>query len=171
MVRRLRAGGGSLLRTRVGNGARKVRFLGMSTGKMDPFPQRSAYLNNWYYEYFLNARLAAAAHFPLYQKRAPPRLGPNLFKTSGFLANYGSKAQDIGGLGPNDQSGVLWPAYPIQLWALAPRSASSSMQKRTPNPPTRGASPMRASDPQHAKRGVFLFVIIIAILIACYLTI
>jgi hypothetical protein len=47
-----------------------------------------------------------------------------LFKPSGFLANYGSKAHDIGGLGRNDQSGVLWPAYAIQLWAMAPRSAS-----------------------------------------------
>jgi hypothetical protein len=72
---------------------------------MDPFPRRSAYLSDWYYAYFLNAGLAAAAHFPPYQKREPARLGPNLFKTSGFLANYGSKAHDIGGLGRNDQSG------------------------------------------------------------------
>ena len=33
-----------------------------SQGKMDPFPRRSAYLSDWYYSYFLNARLAAAAH-------------------------------------------------------------------------------------------------------------
>jgi hypothetical protein len=78
--------------------------------------------------HFLNARLAAAAHFPVYKKRAPARLGPNLFKTSGFLANYGSKAHDIGALGRNDQSGVLWPAYAIQLSALAPRSASPGDQ-------------------------------------------
>jgi hypothetical protein len=35
--------------------------LGMPTGKWTPFPRRSAYLSEWYYAYFLNARLAAAA--------------------------------------------------------------------------------------------------------------
>src|SRR6516162_8119881 len=59
-------------------------------GKMDPFPQAVGHLNDWYYAYFSNAHLAPAAHFPVYQS--------DLFKTSGFLVNYGSKAHDIGGL-------------------------------------------------------------------------
>src|SRR6516225_6417454 len=62
-------------------------------GKMDPFPQAVGHLNDWYYAYFSNARLAPAAHFPVYQR--------DLFKTSGFLVNYGSKAHDIGGLDRN----------------------------------------------------------------------
>jgi len=40
----------------------------MPDGKMDPFPQAVGHLNDWYYTYFLNARLAPAAHFPVYQR-------------------------------------------------------------------------------------------------------
>ena len=71
----------------------------MPDGKMDPFPQAVGHLNDWYYAYFSNARLAPAAQFPVYQR--------DLFKTSGFLVNYGSKAHDIGGLGRNEIGGVV----------------------------------------------------------------
>jgi hypothetical protein len=84
-------------------------------------------------------------HFPSIKKRGG--------STSGFLANYGSKPIDIGGLGHDYQSGILWSAYPIKLWALGPPSVSSSdAEKARRNPPTRGASPPGASDPQE-KRG------------------
>ena len=36
-----------------------------AAGKMDLFSQAVGLLSDWYYEYFLNARLAAAAHFPV----------------------------------------------------------------------------------------------------------
>jgi hypothetical protein len=85
------------------------------------------------------------AALPVYKKRGG--------STSGFLANYGSKPIDIGGLGHDYQSGILWSAYPIKLWALGPPSVSSSdAEKARRNPPTRGASPPGASDPQE-KRG------------------
>jgi len=38
---------------------------GMAAGKMDLFSQAVGLLSDWYYAYFLNARLAAAAHFPV----------------------------------------------------------------------------------------------------------
>jgi len=38
------------------------------------------------------------------------------------------------------QSGILWSAYPIKLWAFGPPSVSSSdAEKARRNPPTRGA--------------------------------
>ena len=150
--RDLSAGGGSLLRTRLGNGARKSGFLGTPTGSWTLFPRRSAYLSDCYYEYFSNAGIAMVAALPVYKKRGGSTRS-NLFKTSGFLANYGSKPIDIGGLGHDHQSGILWSAYPIKLWALGPPSVSSSdAEKARRNPPTRGASPPGASDPQE-KRG------------------
>ena len=51
IVRRLTAGGGSLLRTRLGNAAAKSGFR-HSNGKMDLFPRRLAYLSNCYRTYF-----------------------------------------------------------------------------------------------------------------------
>ena len=44
------------------------QVFAMPTGKWTPFPRRSVYLSNWYYAYFLNARLATAVHFPVYQR-------------------------------------------------------------------------------------------------------
>jgi hypothetical protein len=41
----------------------------------------------------LQQNLARLKRFAVAVGLAPARLGPNLFKTSGFLANYGSKAQ------------------------------------------------------------------------------
>ena len=110
-------------------------------GKMDPFPQAVGLSKRLVLFIFFECAFGPRRLIFPPIKESAARLGPNLFKTSGFLANYGSKAHDIGGLDRNDHSGVLWPAYPIQLRALAPRSASSSMQKRAPNPPTRDASP------------------------------
>jgi hypothetical protein len=40
-------------------------FIWDAAGKMDLFSQAVGLLSDWYYEYFLNARLAAAAHFPV----------------------------------------------------------------------------------------------------------
>jgi len=74
------------------------------------------------------------------------------------------KAHDIGGLGHDHQSGILWPAYPILLCALGPRSASSS-----------DAEKARRTRPQEARHhperlirstrseGLFRFIVEIAI--------
>jgi len=110
-------------------------------GKMDPFPQAVGLSKRLVLFIFCECAFGPRRLIFPPIKESASRLGPNSFKTSGFLANYGSKAHDIGDLDRNDHSGVLWPAYPIQLRALAARSASSSMQKRAPNPPARGASP------------------------------
>jgi hypothetical protein len=40
-------------------------FIWDADGKMDLFSQAVGLLSDWYYAYFLNARLAAAAHFPV----------------------------------------------------------------------------------------------------------
>ena len=92
------------------------------------------------------------------------RFGPNLCKTSGFLANFGSKAHVISSLGRNDQSGCCGRHTLFNCGRSLRVPCRHRCQKRTPNPLTRGASPMRASEPQHAKRGVFLFIIKIVIL-------
>jgi hypothetical protein len=43
----------------------KMDFIWDAAGKMDLFSQAVGLLSDWYYTYFLNARLAAAAHFPV----------------------------------------------------------------------------------------------------------
>ena len=70
MVRRLFPGGGSLLRTRLGNGARKSRVFGGPTAKRTLSP-RLAYLIDCYYAHFSNAGIAAAADFAVYQTLSP----------------------------------------------------------------------------------------------------
>ena len=55
------------------------------------FPSRFVCLRDCYYVSFSNARPTVSANIPVYVRRKAARLGPNLFKTSGFLANYGSK--------------------------------------------------------------------------------
>jgi FtsP/CotA-like multicopper oxidase with cupredoxin domain len=68
---------------RLGNGARKVRFLGLRPGSWTLFPRRSAYLSDCYYEYFSNAGIAMVAALPVYKKRGGSTRS-NLFKSQAF---------------------------------------------------------------------------------------
>jgi hypothetical protein len=89
------------------------------------------------------------AALPVYQKRGGSTRS-NLFKSQA-LADYGSKPIDIGGLGHDYQSGILWSAYPINCGRLVRLLSSSDAEKARRNPPTRGASPPGASDPQESE--------------------
>ena len=100
----------------------------MPDGKMDPFPQAVGHLNDWYYTYFLNARLAPAAHFPVYQR--------DLFKTSGFLVNYGSKAHDIGGLDRNDRHRSPYRLMAASRLMTSARAPQTLWRDEQPNPRT-----------------------------------
>ena len=76
-------------------------------GKMDPFPQAVGLSKRLVLFIFCECAFGPRRLIFPPIKESAARLGPNLFKTSGFLANYGSKAYDIGGLDRNDHSGVL----------------------------------------------------------------
>ena len=101
-------------------------------GKMDPFPQAVGHLNDWYYAYFSNARLAPAAHFPVYQR--------DLFKTSGFLVNYGSKAHDIGGLDRNDRHRSPYRLMAASRLMTSARAPQTLWRDEQPNPRTGNAT-------------------------------
>src|SRR6516162_8458434 len=137
---RLFAGGESHERTRLGSGFRSSQ---KSESDFQRFLDDSG-LGKRGFARKINAVRWTSLGFPPYKIG---RFGPNLCKTSGFLANYGSKAHDISSLGRNDQSGCCGRHTRFKLWALAPRSVSSSMQKCTPNPLNKRPSPMRASEP------------------------
>ena len=122
------------------------------TGKLDPFPQAACLSKRLLLLIFFECRYCHGGCTSRLSKKR--RLDEVQFvQKLGFLANYGSKPIDIGSLGHDYQSGILWSAYPIKLWALGPPSVSSSdAEKARRNPPTRGTSPPGASDPQE-KRG------------------
>src|SRR6516165_3510849 len=154
---RLFAGGESHERTRLGSGFRSSQ---KSESDFQRFLDDSG-LGKRGFARKINAVRWTSLGFPPYKIG---RFGPNLCKTSGFLANYGSKAHDISSLGRNDQSGCCGRHTLFNCGRSLRVPCRHRCQKRTPNPLTRGASLMRASEPQHAKRGVFLFIIKIVIL-------
>ena len=79
----------------------------MPDGKMDPFPQAVGLSKRLVLFIFCECAFGPRRLIFPPIKESAARLGPNLFKTSGFLANYGSKAHDIGGLGRNEIGGVV----------------------------------------------------------------
>jgi hypothetical protein len=122
-----------------------------SDGKMDPFPKRSTYLSDCYYSYFSNAGIAVAADFPVYQRKL---IFPSIKERGGstrskFVQNgrlfsqLRFKAHNIGGLGHDYQSGILWSAYPMKLWALVPcrhrmqKKHAETRPQETPHHPER----------------------------------
>ena len=74
---------------------------------MDPFPQAVGLSKRLVLFIFVECAFGPRRLIFPPIKESAARLGPNLFKTSGFLANYGSKAHDIGGLGRNEIGGVV----------------------------------------------------------------
>ena len=71
------------------------------------------------------------------------------------------KAHNIWGLGHDYQSGILWSAYPMKLWALVP--CRHRCRNSTPKHAHKKHLTTRGSDPQHERRGPFYCIVKIVI--------
>ena len=85
-----------------------------ANGKIGPFSQSVCLSKrDCYYVSFSNARPTVSANIPVYVKEKGGPTRSKFVQTVRLFSQLQFKAHDVGGLGHDHQSGILWPGYPL----------------------------------------------------------